>query len=93
MIVIDGSYGEGGGQILRIATALSAILGKLIRVTNIRSNRPKPGLMAQHLLGIRMAAEVCNGQLTGAEQGSREVELKPNNIQAGRFSGETGTAG
>ncbi|WP_457753322.1 RNA 3'-terminal phosphate cyclase, partial [Thermococcus sp.] len=71
MKVIDGSYGEGGGQILRTAVALSAITGEPIKIINIRANRPNPGLRPQHLHGILALKELCNAKVKGAEVGSR----------------------
>lgn len=63
MITIDGSQGEGGGQILRTSLALSAITGTPVRIERIRARRPKPGLQRQHLVAVQAAARVCNGQL------------------------------
>jgi len=77
MIEIDGSYGSGGGQILRTACTLSAITKKSCRVFNIRKGRPKPGLMPQHLLGIQALAQLCNGRLNGDFLGSQEIKFFP----------------
>jgi len=91
-VTIDGS--SGGGQMLRNAVALSAVTGRPVRVENIRSARPRPGLRPQHLAGVRAVAAVSGASLTGAEIGSRTVEFRP-----GRRSTETrwrfdvGTAG
>ena len=82
MIVVDGSYGEGGGQILRTAVALAAITGKACRVERIRAGRPKPGLAASHLTALRAAAAVCGGVLKGAEIGSSAVAFEPGEIHA-----------
>src|SRR5258708_23414771 len=61
MIQIDGSFGEGGGQILRTSLSLSLVTGKPFRIDNIRANRKKPGLLRQHLTAVRAAAEICGG--------------------------------
>ena len=74
---IDGSYGEGGGQIIRTSVALAAITGKRVRLWNIRAKRSKPGLQAQHLMAVTAAAEVCKADLRGAAQGSVELWFEP----------------
>src|SRR5689334_19578485 len=65
-ITIDGSQGEGGGQILRTSLGLSALTGKPFKITNIRANRDKPGLMRQHLTAVNAAAAVCGADVVGA---------------------------
>ena len=75
MIEIDGSLGSGGGQILRTACALAAVTKKPCRVFNIRKNRPKPGLMPQHLLGIQALSQLCNGRLEGNFLASEEIKF------------------
>lgn len=77
MIVLDGSYGEGGGQILRSALALSALTGRAVRVENIRARRPNPGLQAQHLSAVKAAAQVCQAQLQGGTLGSTALTFVP----------------
>jgi RNA 3'-terminal phosphate cyclase (ATP) len=77
MVVIDGSYGEGGGQVLRMALALSAILQEPVRIENIRAGRPNPGLQAQHLTGVMAIAKICQAELRGAELGSKELTFRP----------------
>lgn len=77
MVVIDGSYGEGGGQVLRMALALSAILGEPVKVENIRAGRPNPGLQAQHLTGVMAISRICQAELKGAELGSQELIFRP----------------
>jgi len=87
MIVIDGSYGEGGGQILRTTLSLSALTGKPVRIENIRAGRPKPGLAAQHLTGVLAAAEVCDAELEGAELGSQTLIFIPRSPpKAGNYT-------
>jgi RNA 3'-phosphate cyclase len=93
MIEIDGAYGSGGGAVLRTATALSAVTGKPIHVSNIRKGRPNPGLKTQHLEGLRAIAKLCNGKLKGDELRSMEIELHPEKIQNDDLEIKIGTAG
>jgi len=86
MIEIDGSYGSGGGQILRTACALSVISKKPCHIFQIRRGRPKPGLMPQHLLGIQALAQLCNGRLEGDYLGSEEIKFYPGEIGRGQTS-------
>ncbi|XP_041985094.1 RNA 3'-terminal phosphate cyclase [Aricia agestis] len=90
---IDGSVLEGGGQILRISISLSAILKIPVRITNIRANRSKPGLAAQHLKGIQLVADMCGAKLKGANIGSTEIEFVPGKIRGGHYIADTKTAG
>ena len=76
-LVIDGSFGEGGGQILRTAVGLAAIAGRPMRIEKIRAGRAKPGLGAQHLTAVRAVAAVCNAELSGDFLGSQTLEFKP----------------
>lgn len=85
MIKINGSYGEGGGQILRSALTLAAILGKQIHITNIRAGRKNPGLQPQHLTGVRAVAEICQGKLEGDELLSKEIKFVPGDIKSGNY--------
>lgn len=80
MIIVQGDMLEGGGQILRTATALSALSKKPCRIVNIRANRPKPGLREQHLQGLLAVAKLCNGSVKNAFVGSKEIEFYPGNI-------------
>lgn len=93
MIEIDGSYGEGGGQILRTAVSLAAVLGRNVRMRNIRAGRSQPGLKPQHLTGVRAAAEMCDAEIEGAEVGSTELIFQPSKLKQGHFRFDVGTAG
>ncbi|MFH0832228.1 MAG: RNA 3'-terminal phosphate cyclase [Candidatus Aenigmatarchaeota archaeon] len=93
MIEIDGSHGEGGGQILRTAIALSAITGKPCKVYEIRANRSRPGLQAQHLAALNAVGKLCNAEIIGNELGSTEIEFIPHEIKGGSLSINVGTAG
>jgi len=92
-IIIDGSFGEGGGQVLRSALTLAAALAVPVRIENIRARRPKPGLANQHLAAARAAAKVCDGELSGAAKNSLELTFTPEAIRAGHYSREIGSAG
>jgi RNA 3'-terminal phosphate cyclase (ATP) len=92
-ILIDGSVGEGGGQILRTSLALAGALGTAVRIINIRAGRPKPGLRAQHLTAVEAAAAVCDGTVRGDSLGSTELTFTPRRPQSGRFRFDIGTAG
>ena len=93
MIEIDGSHGEGGGQILRTSIALSALTGTPVRIRRIRSSRKTPGLKPQHLISAKAAAEICGGRLIGAQPNSTELRFNPGKVQAGRHVFDVGTAG
>ena len=93
MIEIDGSYGVGGGQILRTAAALAAYCKTPCRITNIRKGRPKPGLRPQHQAGVKALAALCNAEIAGAHVGSEEVMIKPGQIAGGNLRIDVGTAG
>ena len=91
---IDGSMLEGGGQIIRVCSALSALLGTPIRLQKIRAGRPKGGLAAQHAAGLKLVSEMCGAALEGASIGSSTVTLRPGPLaQGGRFGADAETAG
>jgi RNA 3'-phosphate cyclase len=92
-IEIDGSHGEGGGQIIRTSVSLAAVLGKAVKLTNIRANRPKPGLRAQHMVGINALSKLCKAKVEGLRVGSTEVTFRPSAIEGGRQTVNIGTAG
>ncbi len=93
IITIDGSLGEGGGQILRTALALSLITGKPFRIVNIRAGRKKPGLLRQHLTAVLAATEIGSAVSDGAEIGSRELVFRPEKVSPGDYRFAVGTAG
>lgn len=93
MITIDGSYGEGGGQIMRTALGLSLVTGKPFSIHHIRAKRKKPGLMRQHLTALNAAVEVGSAEVKGNEPGSQEFTFKPRDIRAGSYRFSIGTAG
>src|SRR5215204_5559757 len=92
-ISIDGSEGEGGGQILRTALSLSLVTGLPFRIKCIRAGRRKPGILRQHLTAVDAAAQVGHARLTGAELGSQSLTFEPSEIQAGEYDFAVGTAG
>ena len=93
MLTIDGSFGEGGGQIIRTSCALSLITGRPFRVENVRARREKPGLQRQHLTAVMAAAEVGRAEVRGAAVGSREFTFVPSEVRAGDYVFSIGTAG
>lgn len=92
-VEIDGSRGEGGGQVLRSALALSSITGRPFRILNIRAGRPKPGLAAQHLKSVEAAACVSGARAEGASLGSSALLFEPRGIIPGEYRFDIGTAG
>jgi len=94
VIEVDGSFGEGGGQILRTLLTLSALTGRPFRLTNVRSKRPNPGLRKSHLLALNIVASLCDAEVKGSFVGSTEVEFIPRNIkESGEMQADVGTAG
>ena len=93
MLTIDGSQGEGGGQILRSSLALSVCLQLPIKLEKIRAKRQKPGLMRQHLTAVRAAAEISEAEVKGDAVNSRELVFLPKTLKSGDFSFAIGTAG
>jgi RNA 3'-phosphate cyclase len=94
VVEIDGSFGEGGGQILRTTLSLAAIYGRSVKITKIRAKRKDPGLRPQHVQSVLSAAKISGGEIKGANIGSTEIEFSPGKLPES-FTGiiETGTAG
>lgn len=93
MLTIDGATGEGGGQVLRSALALSMCIHEPFRIVNIRARRSRPGLQPQHLAAVRAAAEVARAEITGAELGGHELTFAPGTVRSGDYEFSIGTAG
>jgi RNA 3'-terminal phosphate cyclase (ATP) len=93
MIDIDGSFGEGGGQILRSSLALALLTGQSFRLRNIRARRSPPGLRPQHLMSVLAAAEVGRAETRGASVGSASLDFKPQSVRPGDYHFRIGTAG
>src|SRR5690242_20482867 len=93
MIEIDGSIGEGGGQVLRTSLALAAVLGREVRIFNIRAGRPQPGLKAQHLTSAIAITQISGATSKGLQIGSTEFVFSPGRIKSGSFRFNVGTAG
>jgi RNA 3'-terminal phosphate cyclase (ATP) len=92
-VFVDGSMGEGGGQILRTSLALACITGRNLHIENIRAARRKPGLAKQHLSCVRAASQICGGQCKGAAIGSQVLDFQPGPIRSGNFTFDIGSAG
>jgi RNA 3'-terminal phosphate cyclase (ATP) len=95
---IDGSFGEGGGQVLRTSMTLAAVTGRRLVIDNIRANRPNPGLAKQHLACVEAVCEICKGKCSGAGLRSMKLDftpgsVHPGNVQPGNFSFDIGSAG
>ncbi len=93
MIEINGSYFEGGGQIVRTSLALSTVTGKSVKIYDIRKGREKPGLKPQHIACIKALEQLCNAQVKGVYEGSEELEFIPGKIQSKKLELDIGTAG
>jgi len=93
LLHIDGSYGEGGGQILRYAVSLSVFTKKPVEITNIRIKRPNPGLRPQHLTAISCMKALCNAETEGVSIGSLKLTFSPGEIQPREYRFDVGTAG
>ena len=93
LVEIDGSYGEGGGQILRSSIALSALTLKPIRVFNIRAKRSNPGLRPQHMTAIKAVATLTKAKVKGLYKGSMDITFNPEKRLGGYFRFDIGTAG
>ena len=93
MITLDGSMGEGGGQVLRTALSLSLVTGQPFVIERIRAGREKPGLKRQHLTAVLAAAEIGGARVEGAELGSMRLGFRPERVRAGKYTFAVGTAG
>lgn len=93
MLTIDGSFGEGGGQIIRTSLALSLVTGKSFQVERVRANREKPGLRQQHLTAVKAAAEIGSAKVEGAAVGATAFTFTPGVVTPGDYTFSVGTAG
>lgn len=93
MITIRGDMLEGGGQILRLSTALAALMGEPIKIVKVRGKRRPPGLRRQHMTALEVLASLCNGRVEGLRLGSTEVFFEPGDIGGGSYRFDVGTAG
>ncbi|MFL5330609.1 MAG: RNA 3'-terminal phosphate cyclase [Gemmataceae bacterium] len=93
VITIDGSHGEGGGQIIRTALALSLVTGRRFAVENVRANRKPPGLRPQHLMAVKAAAQIGQARVEGAGVGARWFSFHPGRVEPGDYTFKIGTAG
>src|SRR5436189_4455639 len=93
MIELDGSFGEGGGQILRTSLALALITGKPFHLRHVRAKRAKPGLQPQHLMSVQAAGKIGQAKLRGASLGSSDLVFEPGEIAPGNYHFRIGTAG
>ena len=93
LLKINGSYGEGGGQIVRSAITLSCITKKPIQIENIREKRKVPGLRPQHLMAIKLLSKVCDAEVSGLDVGSKTIKFIPKNVESKTITENIGTAG
>jgi RNA 3'-terminal phosphate cyclase (ATP) len=93
LLELDGSFGEGGGQILRTSLALALITGRPFHLRNVRAGRAKPGLQPQHLMSVRAAAAVGQAKVRGASRGSSDLVFEPGPVASGKYDFPIGTAG
>src|SRR5579884_2873313 len=93
LIELDGSFGEGGGQILRTSLALALLTGKGFHLRNVRAGRQKPGLQPQHLQSVQSAATIGKAGLRGASLGSTDLSFEPGQVAGGSYTFDIGTAG
>ncbi len=93
MVEIDGSLGEGGGQVIRSSLTLAVMTGQPVHITHIRSRRARTGLQPQHLMAVRAAAQISGAEVEGAAIGSSELTFRPNGIYGGNYRFDIGTAG
>jgi RNA 3'-phosphate cyclase len=93
VIEIDGSFGEGGGQVLRTTVALSALFGRQVYIKNIRGKRPNPGIRPQHMTAIKAVAALCDAETKGLQIGSTDLYFMPRKKMSGSFKFDVGTAG
>lgn len=92
-VQVDGSLGEGGGQVLRVSLALSMALGRPFRMVNIRANRPKPGLKRQHLACVQAAQRICGAEVAGDSINSTEICFTPGSVRPGEYCFDIGSGG
>ena len=92
LLELDGSFGEGGGQILRTSLALSLLTGKGFHLRNVRAGRAKPGLQPQHLMSVRAAATIGQATVRGASRGSSDLVFEPGTVKPGTYRFDIGTA-
>lgn len=93
MLLIDGSYGEGGGQIVRTAVALSVLTKQPIKITNIRAQRPIPGLRPQHYTALSCIQKICDAEVEGLSINSTNLTFTPHDVKSGTYTFDIGTAG
>lgn len=93
ILELDGSFGEGGGQILRTSLSLSLLTGRAFHLRNVRAGRSKPGLQPQHLMSVRAAAAIGQAGLRGASLGSSDLVFEPGQVRGGKYRFDVGTAG